>query len=86
MVNIICDCCHQPMKMVKQVKSKKGRNKHRIRRFYCYICDITTTIHADGVRDMVLEPLDASLKGGNINTPVEEDKLRTRLYKDSLNE
>lgn len=69
------------MKLVKKGKAKQSRNKHRIRRFHCDLCEITTTIHADGERDLIIEPLDAIIKGGNINNPQDQERLLEILEK-----
>lgn len=76
-----CDSCHQPMKLVKQGKSTKGKYQHRIRRFHCDLCDITTTIHADGQRDLVFEPLETAMESGNINNSEEQQDLFEYLFK-----
>lgn len=76
-----CDSCHQPMKLVKKGKAKSTK-KHRIRRFHCSLCDIFTTIHADGMRDMVFEPLETSIKAKNITNPKDQDKLFKQLHRD----
>ena len=43
------------MVLVKTVKSRKGCS-FRKRRFHCEICDYDTTIYADGIRDLKIEP------------------------------
>lgn len=57
--SVNCDGCNLPMLLVKKGKSK---TKYRIRRFYCEICDIATTIYSDGGRDLVYEPANAILE------------------------
>ncbi len=81
MKTINCDSCHQPMRLVKKGRSRKLKRSTRIRRFHCDLCDITTTIFADGYRDLIQEPLDTSIKAGNINSSGEQEKMEEHLDK-----
>lgn len=46
-----CIDCGQPMQLDKKVMHKGKRNKYRIRRFSCSLCDTHETVYADGYRD-----------------------------------
>lgn len=50
-----CEGCGQEMKLVKSGKAKVYPF-HRIRRYWCQLCDYTKTIYADGLRDEIFKP------------------------------
>lgn len=76
-----CGSCHQEMVLVKKGRSKNNvkHKRYRIRRFHCALCNIFTTIFGDGTRDLILEPLEASIKAGNVkgfkNIEITKEKL-----------
>lgn len=81
MKTLHCDSCHQPMKLVKKGRTTRTKNKSRIRRFHCDLCDITQTIYADGERDLIHEPMEAARKAGNVKTADAWNQLEESLVK-----
>lgn len=81
MKSINCESCNQPMKLVKKGRTTRTKNKSRIRRFHCDLCDISHTVYADGQRDLIYDPIEAARKAGNINSIKDEERLEKFLLK-----
>ena len=53
-----CDCCKSPMILEKDFGIKlRGRKKYSIKRYKCAVCDVSTTLFANGVKDAFMEAM-----------------------------